>query len=81
MCVDEIREGRIRIINLISTSHGLARELLNKPDGFITVTLDGKEYSIESTQRVSNCANIDDRIVYWTINLHNQNNKKCMGKR
>ena len=59
----------------------LARELLNKPDGFITVTLEGKEYSIESTQRVSNCANLDDRIVYWTLNLHSHSNKNYTRKR
>lgn len=47
----------------------LAKELLNKPDGFITATLDDEEYVISSTQRVSTRANIDDSVTHWTLNL------------
>lgn len=54
---------------MISTSHALAKELLNKPDGFITVTLNGGEYIISSTQRVPTHANIDDTVMHWTLNL------------
>lgn len=58
----------------------LARELLSKPDGFITATLDGEEYIIESTQRIPNYANIDDRIMYWTLNLRNLRDKNNLYK-
>lgn len=54
---------------LISTSHALAKELLNKPDGFITATLGEKEYVIDNTQRVANHANIDDTVTHWTLIL------------
>lgn len=47
----------------------LARELLGKPDGFITATLDGEEYMIESTQRIPTHANLDDTVMHWTLNL------------
>ena len=51
------------------TSHALARELLNKPDGFITATHGNGEYIIESYQRVATHANKDDTCMYWTLNL------------
>ena len=51
------------------TSHALARELLNKPDGFITATHANGEYIIESYQRVATHANKDDTCMYWTLNL------------
>ena len=51
----------------------LGRELLNKPDGFIMVNLNGKEYLIESIQRKSTYANIDDSIMYWNINIKDDN--------
>ena len=47
----------------------LARELLNKPDGFIIATLGEKEYVIENIKRISTYANIDDSIINWTLNL------------
>jgi hypothetical protein len=47
----------------------LARELLNKPDGFITVTCGEIEYVIGSYQRKSTHANIDDGVMHWTLNL------------
>lgn len=47
----------------------LAKELLSKPDGFITATLGEKEYVIGSTQRVANHANIDDTVMRWTLIL------------
>ena len=47
----------------------LARELLNKPDGFLTATYSDKEFVIEDIQRLKTHANIDDSMTYWTINL------------
>lgn len=58
----------------ISTSHSLAKELLNKPDGFITTTLGEKEYVIGNTQRVASHANIDDTVTHWTLNLRDGGN-------
>lgn len=55
--------------NCISTSHALARELLNKPDGFLTATLGEEEYIVESYKRTLTHANIDDGIWHWTLNL------------
>lgn len=51
----------------------LARELLNKPDGFLVVNVGDKEYAIESIRRKLTCANIDDSIIYWNINIKDYN--------
>ena len=51
------------------TSHALARELLNKPDGFITATSNDGKFAILNIQKVATHANIDDTITYWTLNL------------
>lgn len=56
-------------MSYISTSHMLARELLNKPDGFIVVNFNDKEYIIENIKRNSTCANNDDSFLYWTLNI------------
>ena len=70
MLIDIIKRKRdIKIIGVISTSHALAKELLSKPDGFITVTLGDEEYVIDSTQRIPTHANIDDSVMHWTLNL------------
>ena len=54
----------------IITSHALARELLNRPDGFITAMYNkDDEFIIASIQKVATHANIDDTITYWTLNL------------
>ena len=47
----------------------LARELLSKPDGFITATYGNEELVIENFNRVATHANIDDSIMHWTLNL------------
>ena len=47
----------------------MARELLRKPDGFITASLNGEEYIIEDIQRIPTHANIDDTAMHWTLNL------------
>ena len=57
------------ITNCVGTSHALARELLNKPDGFITATLGGEEYIISDYKRTKGHANVDDSVPYWTLNL------------
>ena len=59
------------------TTHSLARELLSKPDGFLTATLksedEEREYIIQSYQRTKTHANIDDSVTYWTLNLCDNN--------
>lgn len=51
------------------TSHALARELLNKPDGFLTATLADREYVISDYKRTATHSNIDDGVMHWTLNL------------
>ena len=51
----------------IVTSHSLARELLNKPDGFITISTEDGEYTIGNIKRKSSHANMDDSVMYWTL--------------
>ena len=68
------RKEIVEITEIISTSHALARELLSKPDGFITATFGEEEYIISSTQRVSTHANIDDSVTHWTLNLRGSGN-------
>ncbi len=70
----QLRKKIAEIIEIISTSHALAKELLSKPDGFITATLGEKEYIISNTQRISTHANIDDSVMHWTINLRDGGN-------
>ena len=52
----------------------LARELLNKPDGFITANYMDGEYIIGDIKRVSTHANIDDSTMSWTLNLRDGGN-------
>lgn len=56
------------MVGVITTSHQLARELLSKPDGFVTMAVDGKEYLIGSLKRKSTLANYDDSSLYWVLN-------------
>ena len=55
--------------NCICTSHALARELLNKPDGFLTATLGDREYVISDYKRIATHANTDVGVTHWTLNL------------
>ena len=55
--------------NCIWTSYALGRELLNKPDAFITATIGEVEYVVESIKRVATHANTDDTITHLTLNL------------
>ena len=52
----------------------LARELLSKPDGFITVTYGDNELVIENFSRVATHANIDDSVTHLALKL-----KRCEG--
>lgn len=47
----------------------MAKELLKKPNGFITATHGEKELIIDNVKRVSNYANSDDSSTYWTLNV------------
>lgn len=60
--------------NCISRSHELARELLNKPDSFITATINKEEYIIDNIQSVRTHANSDDTVTHWTLNLRDGGN-------
>ena len=64
----------MKITNYNVRSHALARDLLSKPDGFITATHGEKEFVIGNTKRVATHANIDDSAMYWTLQL-----KECEG--
>ena len=55
-------------------SHELADDIRNRQDGFITATLDGKEYVIGNMRRVATHANIDDSVMHWVLQL-----KECEG--
>ena len=57
------------VTSCICTSHALARELLSKPDGFLTATLENREYVIKDYGRIATHANIDDSVTHWTLNL------------
>ena len=68
------KKGSVQITNYNATSHALARELLSKPDGYITAMCGDKEYVIGNTKRVATHANIDDSVMHWTLQL-----KECEG--
>ena len=59
----------LKIIECITTSHQLARELLSRPDDFITATSDDGEYVIGGLKRVSTHANIDDSVTHLALKL------------
>ena len=56
------------MVEAITTSHQLARELLKRPDGFITMSINDSEYLISSIRRKNSCANYDDSSLYWILN-------------
>ena len=70
------------MIGTITTSHQLAIELLKKPEGFVTIAIDGKEYLIGSIKRKSTLANYDDSILYWVLNgeYESKGNLKWQGE-
>ena len=56
------------------SSHALARDLLSKPDGFITAMYDDKELVIENFKRFITHSNYDDSVIHWTLNLRDGGN-------
>lgn len=57
-----------RIIgNRINTTHKLAKELLSRPDEFLTVTVGEKEYAIGYIKLVKTHGNADDSILHRTL--------------
>ena len=56
------------------SSHALARDLLNKPDSFITATYENVELVIDDFKRVATHANIDDSVMHLTLNLRDGGN-------
>lgn len=57
----------------VITTHSLAKQWLDNPDGYLTAMLTDengeKEYTIHSYQRANTYANKDDTCTYWTLNL------------
>lgn len=51
------------------STHSLARELLQKEDGFVVAQSDDKEYAIANIKRVFTHANSDDRVFHWVFTL------------
>ena len=52
----------------------MGRELLSRPDDFITAVDDDREYVIEGLKRVTTHANIDDSVTHLALKL-----KRCEG--
>ena len=50
----------------IYSSLTLARELLDRPDEFITMNFGEKEYGISNIKRVATHANVDDTVTHLT---------------
>lgn len=50
----------------------MAKELLSKPDGFITMSIEEGEYVIDTIKKKVSHANIDDSVPYWTLNVENK---------
>ena len=50
------------------------RKMRAKPDGFITVMYEDREYIISDICRVKTHANIDDSVMHWTLNLRDGGN-------
>ena len=49
------------------TSHLLAKELLSKPDGYITMSTENEEYVVQGIKRKVAHVNADDSFLYWTL--------------
>lgn len=64
-----MRNGGDEETNYINTSHALAKELLDRPNGCITATLNEEEYVINNIRRITTHANIDDSVTHLTLNL------------
>lgn len=51
----------------IFTTRQLIRELSDKPDDYITVTVGNREYSISHTKMIKTHANVDDGVMHRTL--------------
>ena len=51
----------------IFTTRKLIRELSDKPDDYITVTVGNREYSISHTKMIKTHANVDDGVMHRTL--------------
>ena len=51
----------------IFTTRQLVRELSDKPDDYITVTVGNREYSISHTKMIKTHANVDDGVMHRTL--------------
>ena len=51
----------------VFTTRQLIRELSDKPDDYITVTVGNREYSISHTKMIKTHANIDDGVMHRTL--------------
>lgn len=51
----------------IFTTRQLVRELSDKPDDYITVTVGDREYSISHTKMIKTHANVDDGVMHRTL--------------
>ena len=58
-------KGEIKI-NIITT-HSLAHELLNKPDDYLTVSVDNREYIIKGIKPIKTHANYDDSFTHKSL--------------
>lgn len=58
--------------NSIITSHKLAKELLERDDSFLTVTVGDREYVIEGIKVTKTSANHDDSTLYRTLICGNE---------
>lgn len=56
----------IKILGFLNCSE-LAKELLARPDDFITVTVGNREYVISGIKRTKTLANSDDSTIYTTL--------------
>ena len=45
----------------------MARELISKPDNYVTVTIGNREYGIETIKTVATHANCDDSVTHKTL--------------
>ena len=59
--------GEYKIYYSGVTCYGLANELKSKPDDFLTVTVEDREYIIRGTKKVKNHANVDDSTMHTTL--------------
>lgn len=51
----------------ITTTHQLAKELMAKPDNFLAVEIDDREYSIKGIKNKRTHANVDDGVLHTTL--------------